>query len=47
VALADATLTPVCLDRAGRPRRLPAQLRSALAAFLMSDGVEGANGKRN
>jgi acyl-CoA thioester hydrolase len=47
VALADATLTLVCLDRAGRPRRLPGQLRSALAAFLISDGVEEANGKRN
>jgi len=47
VALADARLTLVCLDRGSRPRRLPAQLRSALAAFLISDGVDGANGKHD
>ena len=42
--LADCALTLVCLDRNGRPRRVPAALRDAFATVPNLSLTEGANG---
>jgi acyl-CoA thioester hydrolase len=44
VEMARARLTLACMTRAGRPLRLPADLRARLAAFRSREPAEGVNG---